>query len=198
MGRCQARLVPPCAWPDLPWLGPILQVLSGSSVSLRLATVPESLWLAVPCRNCQLCSCYLPFAPTPDCVKFTQDARKPPSSGFAGTETPRHQGPSNARSGRYPLRIPFGYPSDALRMPFGCPSDYHASATLAVGRLVHGRRLVRKTTRRVIAVGAEQQSNWLNPFKISSFRMGRAGKQASGHGPDSKKRSHLGLRQLPL
>ena len=83
-------------------------------------------------------------------------------------------------------------PSDTLRMPFGCPSDYHASATLAVGRLVHGRRLVRKTTRRVIAVGAEQQSNWLNPFKISSFRMGRAGNRARGHGPDSRRRSTRG------
>ena len=91
MVRCQARLVPPCVIPALARLRPILRMFSGSSVSLRLAAVPASLWLAVPCRNCQLCSCYLPFAPTPDCVKFTQDARKPHSSGFAGTETPRHQ-----------------------------------------------------------------------------------------------------------
>ena len=180
------------------WLGCILPIQSDSTANLRPAFVLAILWLSMPGRNYGLCPCYMPFDHTPDGVKFTQDARKPPPSGCAGTKTPRHQGPGNARFVRYPLRIPFGYPSDALRMPFGCPSDYHASATLAVGRLVHGRRLVRKTTRRVIAVGAEQQSNWLNLFKISSFRMGRASNRARGHGPDSKKRSHPGLRQLPL
>ena len=162
-------------------MGCILPIQSDSTANLRPAFVLASLWLSMPGRNYGLCPCYMPFDHTPDGVKFTQDARKPPPSGCAGTKTPRHQGPGNARFVRYPLRI-----------PFGCPSDYHASATLAVGRLVHGRRLVRKTTRRVIAVGAEQQSNWLNPFKISSFRMGRAGNRARGHGPNSRRRGHRG------
>jgi len=109
----------------------------------------------------------------------------------AAVRGPRHPA-TKAQATLDSCAIPFGYPSDTLRMPFGCPSDYHASATLAVGRLVHGRRLVRKTTRRVIAVGAEQQSNWLNPFKLSSFRMGRAGNRARGHGPDSRRRSTRG------
>ena len=83
MVRCQARLLPPCTIPDSAWLARILRVLSGSSVSLRPAAVLASLWLATPDRNYGLCRYYLPFDRTPECAKFTQDARKPHSSGFA-------------------------------------------------------------------------------------------------------------------